>query len=137
MVNRTRCKWRATIDVNSMCLNSWLGRSNNNCGSEHHLKQWHGRHNWDDSIFRLAAFISMPCGLSNALVMFFFLSWVCPFFFLRDVNGYFRCLALAKIFENQSLSRSCLPSGIFIYRNEINIGTCGRYNIKGTICTAL
>ena len=26
---------------------------------------------------------------------------------------------------------------MFIYRNEINIGTCGRYNIKGTICTAL
>ena len=27
MVNRTRCKWRATIDVNSVCVNSWLGRS--------------------------------------------------------------------------------------------------------------
>ena len=81
MVNRTRCKWRATIDVNSVCLNSWLGLSNNNCGSEHLLKQWHGRHNWDDSIFRLAAFISMPCGLSNALVMSFFsfvgLSFLC------------------------------------------------------------
>ena len=93
MVNRTRCKWRATIDVNSVCLNSWLGRSNNNCGSEHLLKQWHGRHNWDDSIFRLAAFISVPCGLSNALVMSFFLSLVYPFF------AFTRCQRLFSLFS--------------------------------------
>ena len=62
MVNRTHCKWRATIDVNSVCLNSWLGRSNsgslrskNNRGSGHRLNNGTG------VIFGMINFFQMAC----------------------------------------------------------------------------
>ena len=65
MVNRTRCKWRATIDVNSVCLNSWLGRSNpghfgpKNRGSGHRLNNGTG------VIFGMIIFFRWPAIISK------------------------------------------------------------------------